>query len=131
IPTEEWKKLDKGKQEDVLRARRTKNRQDVRHHALDAMVVACTLPCAANLAAWAGGWCNLDLDGGSVSSVRCPVFGGNDFGKGIYSAIEAKLSELKTASPNASSNAITHYRSHERHKQVFEEQLYGLRSTYD
>src|SRR5205807_3025359 len=46
-------------------------------------------------------------------------------------AIEAKLSELKTASPNASSNAITHYRSHERHKQVFEEQLYGLRSTYD
>jgi hypothetical protein len=130
IPTEEWKKLDKAKQDDVLRARRTKNRQDVRHHALDAMVVACTLPWAANLTVWASGWCNLDTDDGSVSSVRCPIFGENDFGEGIYAAIEAKLSELKTALPEATSNAITHYRSHERHKQVFDSGLYGKRTTY-
>ncbi len=95
------------------------------------MVVACTFPWAANLTVWASGWCNLDTDDGSVSSVRCPVFGENDFGEGIYAAIEAKLSELKTALPEATSNTIKHYRSHERHKQVFEEQLYGLRATYD
>ena len=76
IPTEEWKKLDKAKQDDVLRARRTKNRQDVRHHALDAMVVACTLPWAANLTVWASGWCNLDTDDGSVVERPLPYFWG-------------------------------------------------------
>jgi hypothetical protein len=131
IPSEEWKKLDKAKQDEALLARRTKNRQDVRHHALDAMVVACTLPWAANLTAWGGGWCNLDPEDGSVSSVQCPVFGEKDFGKGIYAAAEVKLAELKSAQPDANRNTIIHYRSHERHKQVFDSQLYGRRTSYD
>jgi hypothetical protein len=130
IPSEEWKKLDKAKQADVLRARRTKNRQDVRHHALDAMVVACTLPWAANLTSWASGWCNLDPEDGSVSSIRCPVFGEDDYGQAMHAAADTKLTELKSALPDANSNTIKHYRSNERHKQVFDSQLYGKRTAY-
>jgi len=134
IPSEEWKKLkqdDPEKYERVLHIRRTKNRQDVRHHALDAMIASCTLPWAANSTVWAGGWCNLDPEDGSVSSVHCPIFGENDYGRGIYDAAKEKLVELKAALPSATSNTIKHYRPHGRHKQVFESQLYGKRTTYD
>lgn len=131
IPSDEWKKLDKAKQDEALRARRTKNRQDVRHHALDAMVVSCTAPWAANLTIWAGGWCNLDPEDHSISSIRCPLFGKDDYGQGFQAAAAKILGELKSSLPGADKNTIKHYRSNERHKQVFESQLYGLREKYD
>lgn len=45
-----------------------KNRGDLRHHALDAMVISCTLPWLAHRTHGAGGWWSTDHTNRSVAS---------------------------------------------------------------
>lgn len=75
MSNEERESLPKEERERFRLERALKNRRDHRHHALDAMVISCTLPWLAQRTVGAKGWCELD-DDGILRRVLCPVFGG-------------------------------------------------------
>ncbi len=54
--------------EEAWRQYTEKNRGDLRHHALDAMVISCTLPWLAHRTHGAGGWWTTDHTNRSVAS---------------------------------------------------------------
>lgn len=128
----EWGGLGDEEKEAVIAGRRQKNRQDLRHHALDAIILACTLPWAANSPVYAGGWCHLDPQDGSVSSVACPIFGDKDHGQRIKELAAEKLLALKTSDPQDAENhdRVRHYRSNNKHAAVFDTGLYGKRTEF-
>jgi hypothetical protein len=132
LSDEEWHKLNDQEKDAIVAGRRQKNRQDLRHHALDAMVLACTLPWAASSPVHAGGWCHLDPQDGSVSSVACPIFGSQDHGQRIKELAAEKLLALKQSDPQDPENhdRIRHYRSNNKHAAVFDTGLYGKRSEF-
>ena len=74
LSKEEWSHLGDEEKNDINADRRRKNRQDLRHHAIDAMVLSCTLPWAANSPVSTGGWFYLNKSG-SFSELVCRVFG--------------------------------------------------------
>jgi hypothetical protein len=129
---EAWKALTDEEKDELIAQRRQKNRQDLRHHALDAMVLSCTLPWAASSPAYAGGWCHLDPQDGSVSSVACPIFGDKDHGQKIKELAAEKLLALKQSDPQNKDNhdRIQHYRSNGKHAGVFDTQFYGRRERF-
>jgi hypothetical protein len=129
---EEWKKLSYEEKDEIIAKRRQKNRQDLRHHALDAMILSCTLPWAASSPDYAGGWCHLDPQDGSVSSVACPIFGHQDHGQKIKELAAEKLHALKQGDPQDPENQdrILHYRSNNKHAAVFDTGLYGKRTEF-
>ncbi len=129
---EVWAALSDEEKEKLTSERRQKNRQDLRHHALDAMIVSCTLPWAANSADYVAGWCHLDPQDGSVSSVRCPIFGEKDHGQEFKRQAADKLHALKMGDPadNENHDRITHYRSNRKHAAVFDTGLYGKRTAF-
>lgn len=132
LSDEEWQKLNDEEKDLIIAGRRQKNRQDLRHHALDAMVLACTLPWAASSPAHAGGWCHLDSQDGSVSSVACPIFGPQDHGQRLKELAAEKLRALKLSNPQDPENhdRIRHYRSNNKHAAVFDTGLYGKRTEF-
>lgn len=132
LSDEEWGKLTDEERDVVIAKRRQKNRQDLRHHALDAMILCCTLPWAASSPVYAGGWCHLDPQDGSVSSVACPIFGSQDHGQKIKELAAEKLLALKQSDPQDSENhdRIRHYRSNNKHAAVFDTGLYGKRTEF-
>lgn len=129
---EAWKALTDEEKDELIAQRRQKNRQDLRHHALDAMVLSCTLPWAASSPDYAGGWCHLDPQDGSVSSVACPIFGDKDHGQKIKELAAEKLLALKQSDPQDKDNhdRIQHYRSNGKHAGVFDTQFYGRRERF-
>lgn len=132
IEKETWEALTKEHRKIIYRARSIKNRQDLRHHGLDALVIACTLPWAANTTVEQGGWCQLDPQDGSVSSVHCPIFDTRDHGQVIKEIARDKLASLLNSDPadKEALDQIVHYRPHLKHAQVFDTQLYGRREAY-
>ena len=130
LPKDEWEKLTDDEKRDEREKRALKNRQDHRHHAIDAMVISCTLPWAANLTTWAGGWCNLDSENSSITSIRCPVFGENDYGQGIYAAAKEKAALLLQYSAERKTDLLRHHKPHLRRKQAFDTNPYGRREKF-
>ena len=129
---EAWLALTDEEKDNLIAQRRQKNRQDLRHHALDAMVLSCTLPWAASSPAYAGGWCHLDPHDGSISSVACPIFGDKDHGQKIKELAAEKLLALKQSDPQDADNydRIKHYRTNGKHAPVFDTGLYGKRTKF-
>lgn len=129
---EEWDALSQEDRDALMAQRRRKNRQDLRHHVLDAMLVSCTLPWAVNSPDYAGGWCHLDPEDSSVTSVRCPIFGEAEHGQEIKRLMGEKLEAIKNGDPADPENhdRITHYRSNGKHAPVFDTGLYGKRTQY-
>lgn len=129
---EAWNALSQEEKDEVIRQRQIKNRQDLRHHALDALVAACTLPWAANSSVHQNGWCNLDPRDQTITSVRCPIFGDDDHGQQIREVARIQLALLLEGIGRKAgdANAIVHYRSNQKHRQIFDANLHGKRTHF-
>ena len=137
MPKEEWEKLSQAQKDKEREDKQRKNRSDHRHHALDAMVLACCDPYEAVYLAAAEhkrGWVEEPNDGRLVPSVRCPIFGLEDHGEKFRDAAKIILEEMKQALPGAKhtepggKSRVDHYAGKARHKAVFTTTIYGVRN---
>lgn len=130
----QWHALSKEQKRSSKEERSLKNRQDHRHHAIDAMVIACTLPWLA-FKSKAGdnqsenGWCEVDKQTGAITKIWNPVF--NDYGHGIRQAAEEKCGLLLRFSKNQKVNLFRNYKPTFRKSQFFDTTLYGKRDKFE
>jgi hypothetical protein len=136
----EWDKLTddekiplkvKYKEERELRA--LKNRQDHRHHAIDAMVISCAMPwqtCKTRTGSQQpdDGLCEVDAETGMITKIWNPVF--NDYGYGIKKAAEVKSALLLKFSSERQVDLLRHHKSNNRNAQAFDTTIYGRREKF-
>ena len=124
----ERESLSKEERESFRLERALKNRRDHRHHALDAMVISCTLPWLAQRTVGARGWCELDEEG-TLRRMLCPVFG--DDGFKFKQVVEATMNEmLAGGNPTGTWREIRHHQPTQKHAKHFDTTLYGRRDAY-
>jgi hypothetical protein len=136
----EWNKLTdqekitlKAKYKEEREARALKNRQDHRHHAIDAMVISCAMPWQAFTARTENkrpddGLCEVDVETGEIKKIWNPVF--NDYGHGIMRAAELKRDSLLKFSTDRKTDLLRHHKSNQRNAQAFDTTPYGRRETF-
>jgi CRISPR-associated endonuclease Csn1 len=128
--TEEEKSPLKAKYKVERELRALKNRQDHRHHAIDAMVISCAVPWHTFKVRTGNqqpddGLCEVDAETGAITKIWNPVF--NDYGYEIKKAAEAKAALLLKYSADRTTDLLRHHKSSQRHKQCFDATLYGRR----
>lgn len=131
--TEDEKKAAKEKYKIEREAIALKNRQDHRHHAIDAMVIACTLPWYAYQTRAGNnepndGWCEVDQQTGAVAKIWNPIF--NDYGYGIRRVAEAKRDLLARYSADRETDLLRHHKATYRNAQAFDTTPYGRREKF-
>lgn len=131
--TEEEKTVLKTKYKEEREARALKNRQDHRHHALDAMVISCALPWLTFKPRIGNqqsddGLCELNAETSEVTKIWNPVF--NDYGFGIKRAAETKMVSLLKFSADRQTDLLRHHKSSQRNAQAFDTKPYGRREKF-
>jgi CRISPR-associated endonuclease Csn1 len=131
--TDEEKAAFKVKYKEEREARALKNRQDHRHHAIDAMVISCAMPWQAFTPRLGNkrpddGLCELDAETGEIKKIWNPVF--NDYGHGIMRAAESKRDLLLKFSAGRKTDLLRHHKSNQRNAQAFDTTPYGRREKF-
>lgn len=131
--TEEEKSALKTKYKQEREARALKNRQDHRHHALDAMVISCAVPWQTFKPRLGNrqsddGLCELDAETGAITKIWNPVF--SDYGFGIMRAAESKMDLLLKFSADRQTDLLRHHKSSQRNAQAFDTTPYGRREKF-
>jgi CRISPR-associated endonuclease Csn1 len=129
----EWDELSDEERKMRKLERALKNRQDHRHHAIDAMVISCTLPWLAYKSRVANnstddGWCEVNPETGEITKIWNPVF--NDYGFGIKKAAEAKAALLVRHSSERKNDLLRHHKPAMRNAQAFDTTPYGRREKF-
>ncbi len=129
----EWEALSDEERKVRRLERALKNRQDHRHHAIDAMVISCTLPWLAYKTRAANnpaddGWCEVDPQTGEITKIWNPVF--NDYGFGIKKVAEAKAALLLRHSTDRKQDLLRHHKPTMRNAQAFDTTPYGRREKF-
>jgi CRISPR-associated endonuclease Csn1 len=131
--TDEEKTALKAKYKEERDARALKNRQDHRHHALDAMVISCAMPWQTFKPRLGNqqsddGLCELDAVTGAVTKTWNPVF--NDYGFGIMRTAKSKMDLLLKFSADRQTDLLRHHKSSQRNAQAFDTTPYGRREKF-
>jgi hypothetical protein len=131
--TDEEKTILKAKYKDERAVRALKNRQDHRHHAIDAMVISCAVPWQTFKPRLGNqqpedGLCELDAETGEITKIWNPVF--NDYGYGIMQAVESKMDLLLKFSTDRQIDLLRHHKSSQRNAQAFDTTAYGRREKF-
>ena len=131
--TDDEKILLKAKYKEDRELRALKNRQDHRHHAIDAMVISCAMPwqtCKTRMGSQQpdDGLCEVDAETGAITKIWNPVF--NDYGYGIKQAAEAKSALLLKFSSERQVDLLRHHKSNNRNAQAFDTTIYGRREKF-
>ncbi len=131
--TDEEKTILKAKYKEERAVRALKNRQDHRHHALDAMVISCAVPWQTFKVRLGNqqpedGLCELDAETGEITKIWNPVF--NDYGYGIMRAVESRMDLLLKFSTDRQTDLLRHHKSSQRNAQAFDTTPYGRREKF-